>query len=70
MDMGTAAGPLKEAGNQDLVLSENQAADRTYPFTASAQAVNAAPYMHESVFAAIDRRESRRFYQLPLVQFG
>ena len=57
MDMGTAAGALEETGNEDLVLFKNHTADRAHPVTASAEAVNAALYVHETILAAVQRRE-------------
>jgi len=53
MNMRTAAGTFKKTGNKYLVLSQNNTADRAYSLTISAQAVDAAPYMHEPISAPV-----------------
>jgi len=54
MDVGTASSAFKKAGNQNFVSVQNNAADRAYPVPISAKAVDAAFYVHEPVFTAVD----------------
>ena len=70
MNMGTAARAFKEAGDENLGPSKDNAANRAYPLPISPQAVYAAPDMHEPVFTAVQGRESRRAYQFSGVQLG
>ena len=70
MDMGTAAPAFKEAGDEDFVSFEDYTADRTYAAPVSAKAVNAAADVHETVFAAVQGRESQGADQLPVLQLG
>ena len=71
MDMGTAAGALEEAGNEDFVQFKNFFANRTYPVPLSNDAIKAAPDMHEPVFAAVSWREMPRSSPAPpLEKFG
>ena len=53
MHVGTTAGAFKKAGDEDLILMENNSADRTYAVPVSVEAVNTASDMHEPVLAAV-----------------
>ena len=68
--MGAAAAAFKEAGNKDFVSFKKAAADRAGPFAVAAEAVNAAAYVHETVFAAVQGGEGHGAYQLPVFQLG
>jgi len=70
MDMGAAAGAFKKPGNEDFVFFEDFAADRANAVPVSVEAVDAAPYMHEPVFAAVQGRKGQGADQFPLFQFG
>jgi hypothetical protein len=70
MNVGTAAGVRKEAGNENFTVLQNHAADRAYPHPVSVKAVNAAPDMHETVFAAVQGRKGGRAHQFAFVKPG
>jgi hypothetical protein len=59
MNVAAAAGALKHAGNEDITHSKGGAADRAVARAAAFDAVGAASYVHEPVFAAVQRRKSR-----------
>ena len=67
--MGTAARAFKQAGNKNIAGFKNTAADRAYPVAFTAEAVNAAFYMHTAVFAAVKGWEGRRVHQFSVLQF-
>jgi hypothetical protein len=67
--MGTVAGALKKAGNENLVSFQDGSADRTNAFAAALQAVRAAPDVHEAVFTAVQRGKCRGTYHLTGPQF-
>jgi len=53
MNMGAFAGILIKAGNQYFVCSQNDSADRTNAVASALKTVNAAPDVHEAIFAAV-----------------
>ena len=70
MNMGAAAGALKEAANEDFLLSQDYSANRANPIPFSQKAVNATLDVHEPVLSAVQGRKSRGFYQLSFPQFS
>ena len=70
MNMGAAAGAFKEAGNEDFISFKNDATDRAYPITIPAEAVKTAFNMHETILAAVQRRESGGAYCFSIAQLG
>jgi hypothetical protein len=69
MNMGAAARALKEAGDENIVSSKDDSANRTHTVAITLQTVNAAPYVHEAVFAAVQGGKSRGTNHLPVVKF-
>ena len=67
--MGAVEAALEHAGNQKLAAVEHSVTDRAIPFIFSGQAIQAAPYMHEAVFAPGNGRKGKGFNQIALVQF-
>ena len=67
--MGAAARPLEESGDEDFFVFEDYAADRADAVPASAEAVNAAPDVHKTVFAAVQGGEGQGADELAFVQF-
>ena len=53
MDVRTPARALKEAADEDIAASKQNAADGAHAISVSADAVKAAPNVHEAVFAAV-----------------
>jgi len=51
--MGAAAGTFEKAGNQNLVLVKDCPTNRADSVTIPAETVNAAPDVHEAVYAAV-----------------
>ena len=70
MDMRAPAGAFEEAGNQYFLPRKNYAANRAYAVPLPNKAVSAAPDVHETVFASVQRGKSGRAYKLPFVKFG
>jgi hypothetical protein len=68
MHMGTAAGALEHPGNKDFTVAEDSAADRAEPFYVTIQAVYAAAYVHQAVFAPGNRWKGQGFYQLAPIE--
>jgi hypothetical protein len=69
MNMGSPAGPFKNTGDEDFIIVKARSADRADTRAAAFEAVYAAPQMHKPVLP-VERRKSRRFYQLPVVKYG
>ncbi|MHC6201977.1 hypothetical protein ACYULU_02135 [Breznakiellaceae bacterium SP9] len=69
MDM-RPSGPFKEPRYQDFIQREPMPANRAYAAAVFMQAINAAPYMHESVFSPGHRREDTRQHPLLVPKFG
>jgi hypothetical protein len=59
-----------QAANKHFVCKKVMAADRANPVLApfSFEAENAAPDVHEAVFASVKGRKSHGFYQFTLFQ--
>ena len=70
MNMGAAAPAFKQAGNEYFVSFKDNAADRAYPVPITPYAIEAAPYMHEPVFTAVQGRESDGADEFTIVKFG
>ena len=68
MNMRSPAYALEKPGNEDFVSGKNRAADRANPVAISAEAVYAAAYMHEAVFASVQRGEGMGADQLANIQ--
>ena len=65
MNMCAVAWALKEAADEDVVPLEQKAADRANAIPVTADAVEAAPDVHEAVFAAVKGRKGHRAHKLP-----
>jgi hypothetical protein len=70
MNMGAPARALKQARDQNFFRPQHKAAYRAYPLPVTAQAVHAAPDVHEPVFAAVQGRVSHRAHQFTIFKFG
>ena len=67
--MGTTPRALKETGNEDLVPSKNDTADRAYTVPVPPEAVKAALDVHETILPAIQRRKGGGANRFPIAQF-
>jgi hypothetical protein len=70
MHMRPLLGTFKYPGYQNIVNGEGYAADRAEPLQIAANAVQAAAYMHQAVFAPGYGRKSQRLNQLAAFQLG
>ena len=68
--MGTVAVAIEHPRYQKIIVVEYQAADGAFSFKPPGQAVQAAPYMHETVLAPGDGWKGQRFYQVAFLQLG
>jgi len=69
MHVGAATGALKNTGYQYVAYVKGRAANGTVPIQIPANAIRAAPDVHQAVFASGYGRESQGLYQITLGQF-
>jgi len=70
MHVGAAAGAFKKTGNEYFISFKDNAADRANALAIAAYTIEAAAYMHETVLAAVQGRESHGADQFPIIKFG